>query len=109
MPGADRVSGEPQAVQAVIEECARLPLALAIVAAHARARPTFALAEFAEKLRTQGVLDALSGGDSGIDVRAVFSWSYQVLGSDAANLLRLLALHPGPERSEERRVGNDRG
>ncbi len=95
--GAHRLTGQPQAVRDIIDGCARLPLALAIVAARARARPDFPLADIAEELRTQGVLDALSGGDAGIDVRAVFSWSYRVLGSEAARLLRLLALHPGPD------------
>src|SRR5262249_48094500 len=31
------------------------------------------------------------------DVRAVFSWSYHALTLDAARLLRLLGLHPGPD------------
>ena len=37
--------------------------------------------------------------DSATDVRAVFGWSYQTLGEEAARLYRLLGLHPGPDFS----------
>jgi tetratricopeptide (TPR) repeat protein len=44
-----------------------------------------------------GGLDALDGGDSATDIRAVFSWSYRALGPAAARLFRLLGLHAGPD------------
>jgi tetratricopeptide (TPR) repeat protein len=98
--GADRVAAEPEAVEAIITACAQLPLALAIVAARAAIRPGFPLASLAAELReATGVLDGLAGGDLGIDVRDVFSWSYNTLSPDAARLFRLLGLHPGPDIS----------
>ncbi|MEU2616004.1 tetratricopeptide repeat protein [Micromonospora sp. NPDC007271] len=95
--GAARVAGEPAAVEAIIDACGRLPLALAIVAARAAAHPEFTLASLAEELPPAGGLDAFTGGDTSTDVRAVFSWSYQGLTPAAARLFRLLAAHPGPD------------
>src|SRR5262249_41919574 len=80
--------------------CARLPLALAVVAARAATHPRFPLHALTADLRgVHDRLDALDGGDLATDVRAVFSWSYQALGGAAARLFRLLGLHPGPDIS----------
>ena len=95
--GAARVAADPAATDAVIARCARLPLALAVVAARAVARPSFPLATFAAELSAPDALDALDGGDPAVDTRAVFSWSYRKLSADAARLFRLLSAHPGPE------------
>jgi len=96
--GAGRVAGEPDAVDAIIASCARLPLALAIAAARAATNAGFPLAALAAELReSSGALDALHSGDPATDVRAVFSWSYRTLSPDAARLFRLLGLHPGPD------------
>jgi tetratricopeptide (TPR) repeat protein len=87
-------------VQAITAACARLPLALAIVAARAAAHPRFSLAALAAELRdSHARLDALTGEDPASDVRVVFSWSYQGLTAQAARLFRLLGLHPGPDIS----------
>ena len=96
--GRRRADAEPGAVDEIINSCARLPLALAIAAARAAARPHFTLAELAAELRdTQSGLDALGDEDPAVDVRAVFSWSYRALPSPAARLFRLLSLAPGPD------------
>ncbi|GGP55436.1 AfsR/SARP family transcriptional regulator [Saccharothrix coeruleofusca] len=96
--GARRVEAEEAAVDTIIAACARLPLALAVVAARAATRPTFALAALAEDLAdAREGLDALSAGDVTLDVRAVFSWSYDALSTDAARLFRLLPLAPGAD------------
>jgi tetratricopeptide (TPR) repeat protein len=96
--GAARVAAEPGAIEEIITRCARLPLALAIVAARATAHPGFALTALAGELRdAQGNLGAFDGGEQATQVRAVFSWSYQQLTTGAARLFRLLGLHPGPD------------
>jgi tetratricopeptide (TPR) repeat protein len=96
--GEARVAAEAPAVEQVIGCCARLPLALAIVAARAAAHPQFPLAALASELReARGSLDAFGGGEAAADPRAVFSWSYQQLSPQAARLFRLLGLHPGPD------------
>ncbi|MCE7001546.1 tetratricopeptide repeat protein [Kibdelosporangium philippinense] len=95
--GAERVEAESAAVDDIIQLCARLPLALAVVAARAATHPKFSLAALADELRDG--LDELSGADPATDPRAVFSWSYLQLTETSARLFRLLGLHPGPDFS----------
>jgi DNA-binding SARP family transcriptional activator/tetratricopeptide (TPR) repeat protein len=95
--GPDRVAAEPEPAEEIIAGCARLPLALAIVAARAAIRPAFPLATLATELRARGGLRAFAAGDEAIDVRNVFSWSYHGLSTGAARLFRRLGLHPGPD------------
>jgi transcriptional regulator with XRE-family HTH domain/tetratricopeptide (TPR) repeat protein len=96
--GAERIEGEPDAAATIIERCARLPLALAIVAGRAATRDDRPLAALAEELAGAG-LDTLSAGDPASDMRNVLSWSYRTLTTEAAGLFRLLGLHPGPDIS----------
>jgi DNA-binding SARP family transcriptional activator/tetratricopeptide (TPR) repeat protein len=96
--GAGRVEADPEAVAELIRLCARLPLALAVTAARAAARPEHPLADLAAELRAVGgPLDALDIGDPTASVRSVFSWSYQQLSPAPARLFRLLGIHPGPD------------
>jgi hypothetical protein len=68
------------------------------MAARAAEHPTFPLAALADELGdAHGGLYVLDGGDPGMNVRRVFSWSYQRLGVEAARLFRLMGLHCGPE------------
>ena len=96
--GADRVAGEPEATLAILDRCARLPLAIAVAAASAASAPGVPLGTLAARLREAAdTLPTLSGGDPATDLRDVFTWSYRMLSPDAARLLRLLGLHPGPD------------
>ncbi|MDV6287108.1 tetratricopeptide repeat protein [Streptomyces sp. UP1A-1] len=96
--GPERLAAEPAAAAAIVRLCGRLPLALAVVAARAELDPAFPLQVIADDLRhAHGGLEAFTGFDTPTDVRSVFSWSYQSLDQPAAQLFRLLALHPGPE------------
>ncbi|MFJ9423197.1 AfsR/SARP family transcriptional regulator [Streptomyces sp. NPDC101249] len=98
--GEARLAAEPQAAEEIIERCARLPLALAIVAARAAAHPDFPLSAVAGELsESHDSLDAFAGGDLSTDVRAIFSWSHHALSAPAARLFRLLGLHSGPHIS----------
>ncbi|MFD0225876.1 AfsR/SARP family transcriptional regulator [Streptomyces hirsutus] len=99
--GTGRLAAEPEAAEEIITRCGRLPLALAIVAAHACAHPAFPLSAIADEVSdSHGSLDAFAGGDGiSTDVRAVFSWSYKALPAPAARLFRLLGLHTGPDIS----------
>jgi DNA-binding SARP family transcriptional activator/tetratricopeptide (TPR) repeat protein len=98
--GPGRVANEPVAVEEIIGACARLPLALAVVAARAATHPSFGLAALAVELSdTSGRAGRLDAGDVLEQVRAVFSWSYTALTPSAAQLFRLLGLHPGPDIS----------
>lgn len=94
--GAARAAAEPEAVDDIAASCAGLPLALAI----ASARAEFPLGVLAAELRDSGRgLDALDCQDDATGVRAMLSWSYHRLSTDAACLFRLLGLHPGPHVS----------
>ncbi len=98
--GVDRVAAEPEAAEEIIEECARLPLALSIAVGRAAGRARHPLADLAAELRdAKGSLDALEAGDAATDMRAVLSWSYDQLSEPAARMFRLLGLHPGPDIS----------
>jgi hypothetical protein len=98
--GADQVAAEPDAAAEIVTRCARLPLALALVAARAAIRPHVPLHTLADELRdTQQRWETLTDDDPYTDVRAVFSWSYHALTPDAARLFRLLGLHSGPDIS----------
>jgi DNA-binding SARP family transcriptional activator len=98
--GADRVSAEPAAVDSIIAACARLPLALSVVAARARTHSTFTLAALAGELQAaKGTLDVFDAGEHTVDVRAAFSLSYNGLNEPTARLFRHLALIPGPDVS----------
>ncbi|MEV6826656.1 tetratricopeptide repeat protein [Amycolatopsis sp. NPDC051102] len=92
-----RVDDEPEATAALIGYSARLPLALRLVAELALSRPGERLAalsaELADERRRLDLLDG--GGDPLTAVRAVFSWSYRHLASDAARVFRFCGLHPG--------------
>jgi tetratricopeptide (TPR) repeat protein len=96
--GERRAAAEAGAVGEIAQLCACLPLALAVAAARAAARPRFPLTTLAAELAdTSGRLDALDTGDAGASIRAVFSWSYRQLSPEAARMFRLLGLHPGPD------------
>jgi tetratricopeptide (TPR) repeat protein/transcriptional regulator with XRE-family HTH domain len=98
--GPSRASREPGVMDELIELCARLPLALSIVAARAAAAPALPLTGLADELRDARLrLDALDAGDLATNVRAVFSCSYQHLSEPAARVFRMLSLHPGPDVS----------
>jgi tetratricopeptide (TPR) repeat protein len=96
--GRGRVLDEPAAVDAILERCAGLPLALSIVAARVASRPAVALADLI------GDLDPLSefgpdgsADDVGLSLAAVFSWSYGQLDESTARLFRSFGIHPAGE------------
>jgi tetratricopeptide (TPR) repeat protein len=82
-----------------VAACGRLPLALAIVAARAAARPDLPPSSLVAELRERSRLDALDAGDPATSVSSVFSWSYRQLSPDAARMFRLVGLHRGPDVS----------
>jgi DNA-binding SARP family transcriptional activator/tetratricopeptide (TPR) repeat protein len=97
--GSGRVAGEAEAARRIVEVCARLPLALALVAARAATHPSFRLAAVAAELADAAGRASVPDDAEDVigQVRAVFSWSYTTLTPAAARLFRLLGLHPGPD------------
>ncbi|MEV4539226.1 BTAD domain-containing putative transcriptional regulator [Asanoa sp. NPDC049518] len=86
--GRPAKAGDEAALTRIVERCAGLPLALAIVAAHAATRPHLALSALAAQLA--GVHNGLAA-----DLRAVFSWSYLALAERDRQMFRVLGLFPG--------------
>lgn len=96
--GPERTAAEPGAAAALIELCARLPLALSIAAARAIVTPRLSIADLVTALHdVRDRLDTLDIGDATTDLRAVFSWSYEHLSDASARMFRLLSVHPGPD------------
>lgn len=96
--GRRRVAEAGAAIDGIVDACARLPLALTIVAARAATYPDFPLSRLADELRPACYgLDPFAGPDTQAGIRAAFRWSYQVLSEPGARLFRLLGLHPGPD------------
>ncbi|MFL4910000.1 BTAD domain-containing putative transcriptional regulator [Streptomyces sp. MMS24-I2-30] len=93
--GTDRTRAEPVAAREIVAGTGGLPLALAVVAARAVAQEHLPLSAIAAELHdAHGTLDAFGGAG---DVRAVLSWSYRALEPAAADALRVLGTHPGPD------------
>jgi tetratricopeptide (TPR) repeat protein len=95
-----RVAAEPEAAEDIIVQCARLPLALAIAAGRAGNQAAFPLRALAADLReSHGLPPTPANAEPAVDLRAVFSWSYDALSSAAKRLFRLLGLCAGPDIS----------
>jgi transcriptional regulator with XRE-family HTH domain len=98
--GMPRLRAEPQAAEELIGLSARLPLALAVVAARAAARPGLTLRDLAADLRDSGRrLDAVETGEPATSLRAMLAGSFRLLTGPAAQILGVLSLRSGPEFS----------
>ncbi|BCJ47696.1 hypothetical protein GCM10010168_20550 [Actinoplanes ianthinogenes] len=86
------VRDDPQATARIARRCGYLPLALGLVAGHIRRTPGWTLRDHADRLDERHHQRRL---DTGVDV--ALHMSYQHLPTGRQRLLRLLALHPGPD------------
>ncbi|WKU04962.1 tetratricopeptide repeat protein [Micromonospora sp. HUAS LYJ1] len=92
----ERVEQEPAAARDMTRLSGRLPLALRIVAEHARRRPTRTLTSLVDTLAGEAnPLDSLDSEDPRSDPRTVFSWSYRQLTDEVARTFRMFSQHPG--------------
>lgn len=99
-PHDGRVGDDPGTTGRLASLCGHLPLALQIAAALLAADPGKPVSELvAELAEAHDRLDHLDDGER--SVRAAFELSYRRLPPEQARLLRLLALAPGPEVSDE--------
>jgi DNA-binding SARP family transcriptional activator len=80
----------------VVRLCGHLPLAIGVVAARFRSRPTWTVEHLLERLRDRRSQPALLEADS-YSVAAAFALSYQQLPPDQQRMFRLLGLHPGTD------------
>jgi tetratricopeptide (TPR) repeat protein len=99
-PDDERVEREREAALELASCCGHLPLAIQIAAALLVLESDKSVAELAAELAEFG--DRLVHLDDGErSVRAAFDLSYRRLPPEQARLLRLLALAPGPEVTDE--------
>ncbi|MER6625410.1 tetratricopeptide repeat protein [Streptomyces sp. NPDC000931] len=99
-PDDSRVDDDHEMAERLAGLCGHLPLALQIAAALLAEDPGKPVAELvAELTESRNRLDHLDDGER--SVRAAFELSYRRLPPEHARLLRLLALAPGPEVSDE--------
>ncbi|WP_051696273.1 AfsR/SARP family transcriptional regulator [Streptomyces sp. NRRL S-244] len=88
--GADRVDREEEAAAALVEACARLPLAVRIVAARLAARPGWTVAHLVARLADERRrLTELRADD--LAVAAVFELGHRQLTGPQASVFRRLA------------------
>ncbi|WP_330246985.1 NB-ARC domain-containing protein [Streptomyces sp. NBC_00562] len=94
--GAERAGAEAEAVARVAELCGRLPLALRVAGNWLTVRSGWTVDHLVRRLADEERrLGALAAGD--VRVEAAFELSYRQLTGQAARLLRLLSLVPGPD------------
>ncbi|HEX6356699.1 AfsR/SARP family transcriptional regulator [Actinophytocola sp.] len=87
--GDDRVAAEPTALRRLVDQSARLPLAVRIIGVRLATRRHWRLAQLSDRLDDETRrLDELSAGDQ--QVRASFGISYDALGEDARATFRRL-------------------
>ncbi|MFD3684896.1 ATP-binding protein [Nocardiopsis sp. NPDC058631] len=95
-----RVDASPEAAFQLVEQCARLPLALRVVAERLIDRVDTTLDDLvAELAAEESRLDTLSEEDELSDLRAVMMASYEALDGDTTRFFRRLGLHPGADFS----------
>ncbi|WP_245966836.1 AfsR/SARP family transcriptional regulator [Sphaerisporangium album] len=89
--GEDRLRSDPDAADAVLRACGRLPLAIRVAGARLAARPSWPIRDLADRLKdARRRLDELSLGR--LSVRADFEVSYAALPPAARRAFRLLGL-----------------
>lgn len=94
--GSERIDAEPDPARLVLTACAGLPIALCVCGARLAVNPGKPISWLAESLQSPARL-ALLSPEGEFDVSAVFGMAYDDLPAAAAELYRLLGIHPGPE------------
>lgn len=86
------VGRDPDATARIAHRCGHLPLALGLVVAHIRATSGWTLTDHADRLDERHHRRCLDSG-----VQLALDLSYHRQPADERRLLRLAALHPGPD------------
>lgn len=95
--GRERTESEPEATAELVRLCARLPLALRIVAANLAIRPRQTVADTVRALADGDRLSSLTLDEHmGEAVRATFDLSYRGLNVELRRAFRLMGLVEGP-------------
>ncbi|GIJ52104.1 SARP family transcriptional regulator [Virgisporangium aliadipatigenens] len=92
--GPERAAAEPEALAALADACAHLPLALRVAAAHLLVDPERGIAAHLAELRADRIGRLSVEGDAAASLRASLDLSYRALPAPARHLLAVLGLHP---------------
>ncbi|MGW4947554.1 helix-turn-helix domain-containing protein [Actinoplanes sp. NPDC004185] len=92
--GDTRLTGEPDAASEIVRRCAGVPGWLTEVAAGTGSEPDVPLAQVVEDLPDRSGASGY-GADEVVDVAGTRSQIYQSVTTKAAELFRLMSLHPG--------------
>ncbi|WET78107.1 NB-ARC domain-containing protein [Amycolatopsis sp. QT-25] len=94
--GEARIKEEPFAAAKLMAACGGIPLAVRLVAAQAQLNPGVSLERLLDRLGSaSAVLGAKPEGETAL--RDSLALSYGPLSAEAARVLQISALHPGPE------------
>ncbi len=93
--GLDRVAEAPAATSELVERCAGLPLALAVLAGRLRLHSRRSIAQFTTEFRT--IVELLRDDDPWANVASVLSWSVQALTEEQRTALFTLSVAIGPD------------
>jgi DNA-binding SARP family transcriptional activator/tetratricopeptide (TPR) repeat protein len=92
-----RADDDPASVQALAASCGGLPVALRLMGPYAAHRPRARLADIARELDSCAALLAATGEEDEWDTpQGAFYLSFKALSPEAADLFRVLGLHPRP-------------
>ncbi|MEC3980454.1 AfsR/SARP family transcriptional regulator [Amycolatopsis sp. H20-H5] len=93
--GVERTKGEPFAAAKLMAACGGIPLAVRLVAAQAQLNPGASLEDLVVRLGSaSAMLGAKPEGET--TLRDSLALSYAPLSAEAARVLQISALHPGP-------------
>lgn len=96
--GGSRIAAEAEAARELVRLCDGLPLALRVAGARLATHPDWTVADLVGELSDeQARLAGLTTDDADLGVEAALRLSYRALPGPAAELFRLLGLHPGPD------------
>ncbi|MFD4656747.1 BTAD domain-containing putative transcriptional regulator [Kitasatospora sp. NPDC058444] len=93
----ERLRAEPEAAARLAGLCDHLPLALRIAAARLAARPDWTVAELVAELADERTRLAVLDADGTLSVAGRLRLTHHRLSEPAAELLTVLAAHPGRE------------
>ncbi|AHH95263.1 tetratricopeptide repeat protein [Kutzneria albida] len=96
--GDGRVEADREALRELLDYCAGLPLALAVVAGRLATHTDFPLTVVAAELKEATTrLSALDTGDPSTTLTSLLSLSYKALSPDTAELFGFIGLIPTPD------------
>lgn len=94
--GDRRVRDEPGAAVEIVSRCSGLPLAITLVAGRAKLWKSRRLRTIEAELEETGAILDVGAMKDRSGLRESFTWSYNALSGDAAEVLHVVGLHPGP-------------